>query len=106
MDKAEISARHCWVILIFTASSESLSWSAWRAPMMGAVMAGWDITQATAKAAGIDVLSRGEIGLRGQNDFIPAILNQFSQNFLGPASIVNIGRIEEIDSGLPAAVKD
>ena len=51
-ERAEISARSSGVIAISSALSELSNWVRLRAPMMGAVIAGWLPTQATARAAG------------------------------------------------------
>ena len=52
-DRAEISARRPAVMATSRAARESSSWLRFRAPMIGAVTAGCDMTQATASVAGL-----------------------------------------------------
>jgi hypothetical protein len=51
-ERAASSARSAGVMSTFTAASESLSCSTLRAPMIGAVTAGWAPTQAIAVLTG------------------------------------------------------
>jgi hypothetical protein len=58
IDNADISCRHSGVMSILSESSEGFSCSTLRAPMIGAVIAECDFTQATASVAGCMPLSR------------------------------------------------
>ena len=57
-DSAEMASLTSSAMSTSTEATEGLSCSKLRAPMMGAVTAGWDATQETARAAGVTPLSR------------------------------------------------